>query len=141
MTIFIRSKLEHARSEEEKRIKDTEVASLEAEAQVKSGAEKSPTKEDKARAKMKKFACKQCHYRSSFRHGLQQHLKSTHNKVYHFACSLCDYRTYQRFDLNIHKKVHHETLRTCKLCDYDASSHDMLMDHIMSNLMTHVTSN
>ena len=90
--------------------------------------------------KMKNFECKYCHYRSSFRHGLQQHLKSTH-KAYHFECSLCDYWTNKRIDLSMHKKANHKALRSCRYCDYDATSQEMLIEHIMTNVMTHVASN
>ena len=121
--------------EQEDLWKVTDIARLETE------TEKSHGKEKRAIIKMKKFACKYCHYRSSFRHGLQQHLKSTHNKAYHFECSLCDYWTHRRIDLSMHKKANHKALRSCRYCDYDATSQEMLIEHIMTNVLTHVASN
>ena len=121
--------------EQEDLWKATDIAKLVTE------TEKSHGKEKRAISKMKKFACKYCNYRSSFRHGLQQHLKSSHNKAYHFECSLCDYWTNQRIDLRMHKKANHKALKSCRYCDYDATSQEMLIEHIMTNVMTHVASN
>ena len=121
--------------EQEDLWKATDIARLVTETENSHGKEKRTT------IKMKKFACKYCHYRSSFRHGLQQHLKSTHNKAYHFECSLCDYWTNLRFDLRKHKKLKHKSLKSCNYCDYDAISEEMLIEHIMTNVMTHVASN
>ena len=108
---------------------------------LNANAEKGYQKENEITAKVRKFTCKYCRYRSSFRHGLQQHLKSVHNKANHFECPVCDYWTNRRIDLNRHKRVKHESLRSCRYCDYDATSQEVLVQHIIENASTHVASN
>ena len=123
------------RNEQDDLYKDTDITRRETE------TEESHGKEKKAIIKMKKFKCKYCCYQSSIRHGLRQHLKFSHKKASYFECSLCDYWTNLRFDLRKHKKLKHKSLKSCNYCDYDAISEEMLIEHIMTNVMTHVASN
>ena len=44
-------------------------------------------------------------------------------------------------DLADNNKEHHETSIKCKLCEFEAASKSLMIEHIMSNIMSHVSSN
>ena len=113
------------------------------------------TQVNAAHQMIKNFGCRHCDYQSKYRHGVQRHLQSSHNMDGNFDCSMREYTPMptENDDLNDDKKENYaddiadnnkesnETSIKCKLCEFEAASKSLMIEHIMSNIMSHVSSN
>ena len=73
-----------------------------------------------------------------------------------FECSMREYAPTQKDDLTdynvnnkynvednfvVHNQEQNETLIKCNMCEFEGTSTDIMIEHIMLNIMSHISSN
>lgn len=78
------------------------------------------------------FKCKSCHYASTYKSRIKQHMRSVHSTLKPYKCDHCDHTTAIRASLTKHVNAVHRKLKpfSCSLCSYTCNLKRSLEVHL-----------
>ena len=78
------------------------------------------------------FSCTTCHYKSTYKSRIKQHIRSVHSAVKPYKCDFCDHTTAVRASLTKHINAVHRKIKpfSCSLCTYTCSLKSSLDVHM-----------
>lgn len=78
------------------------------------------------------FSCSTCHYKSTYKSRIKQHIRSVHSAIKPYKCDFCDHTTAVRASLTKHINAVHRKIKpfSCNLCNYSCSLKSSLDVHM-----------